>query len=128
MPQPPVAIGRADIARKSSVQTGQARKLAAMEAARHRKRKKGQKFKKRPRPQPSPLRDDGPDQLVPDSLVTQELSVSRMTLWRWSHQPRYASLGFPPPITINGYHYRSRRLLEQWKATALASSRKGRGK
>lgn len=44
-----------------------------------------------------------PDQLLPDPHVCRRYGVSAMTLWRWD---RHATLGFPPPIWINGRKYR----------------------
>jgi predicted DNA-binding transcriptional regulator AlpA len=57
-----------------------------------------------------------PDQLVPDPQVWRELGVSSMTGWRWS---RDVELDFPPAIQIRGRNFRSRRLLELWKARML---------
>ena len=90
------------------------RRLAEGRAKAHlRKRKK--KYKNRERRPSPPLRDDGPDQLVPDVVACAELGISRMTIWRWSHLPQYRDLAFPPPIAINDRNYRSRKALEAWK-------------
>ena len=56
------------------------------------------------------------DQFVPDPLIAKEFHVSLMTLWRWAHD---AELRFPPAVKINSRNYRSRRMIEQWKARML---------
>ena len=64
--------------------------------------------------------DDGdraaPQILVPDPQVWKEFGVSSMTLFRWSRNPK---LNFPPAVKINGRNFRSRRLIEDFKARLL---------
>jgi hypothetical protein len=57
-----------------------------------------------------------PEILVPDPQVWREFNVSSMTLARWTADP---TLGFPPPLKINGRNFRSRRLLEKFKEDLL---------
>ena len=57
-----------------------------------------------------------PEILVPDPQVRREFNVSSMTLARWTADP---TLGFPPPLKINGRNFRSRRLLEKFKEDLL---------
>jgi hypothetical protein len=63
------------------------------------------------------------DQLVPDPAVAKEFGVSAMTLWRWDHSAEKAALGWPPPVLMGTSRhtrkFRSRRLLEQFKANLL---------
>jgi hypothetical protein len=61
--------------------------------------------------QESRLEDDV-DSFVPEARVREEFDVSAMTLHRWD---RDAGLGFPPPITIRGRKYRSRKQLQEFK-------------
>jgi len=56
------------------------------------------------------------DELVPDPRVKREFGISSMTLWRWTHDP---TLKFPPAIKIRGRSFRSRQLLEEFKAELL---------
>ena len=56
------------------------------------------------------------DELVPDPQVGRELGITSMTLWRWDHDP---DLEFPPAIKIRNRNFRSRNLLEAWKAKML---------
>jgi hypothetical protein len=66
------------------------------------------------------------DELVPDKQARKECGgVSRMTFYRWEKDPK---LQFPPAIKINKRKYRSRILLEQFKARQSALARvRGRG-
>ena len=57
-----------------------------------------------------------PDGLVPDPTVLKEFGIVPMTLWRWDQDPR---VGFPPKIKIGPRNYRSRRLIEEFKAKLL---------
>jgi predicted DNA-binding transcriptional regulator AlpA len=57
-----------------------------------------------------------PDSLVPDPVVWDECGVTKMTGWRWTNDKK---LNFPPPIKIRNRCFRSRRLLEEWKADLL---------
>ena len=59
---------------------------------------------------------DVPDKLVPDPAVCREFGIIPMTLWRWDQDPR---VGFPPKIKIGTKNYRSRRLIEEFKAELL---------
>ena len=60
--------------------------------------------------------DNRPDELVPDPQVWRELGVTSMTGWRYTRDPK---LGFPPPIKIRTRNFRSRRMLEEFKAALL---------
>jgi hypothetical protein len=57
-----------------------------------------------------------PDNLVPDPVVCAEFGVTAMTLWRWTRDP---VLGFPPVVNIRGRNFRSRKQLEDFKASLL---------
>jgi hypothetical protein len=59
------------------------------------------------------------DEHVSDPQVCKEMSVSAMALWRWDHDEEMIALGWPPPIVIKKRKYRSRKMLEQFKATML---------
>jgi hypothetical protein len=64
--------------------------------------------------------DQEPDQLVPDAQVRRELgNITAMTLFRWGEDP---SLNLPPKIKIYNRNYRSRKLLEAFKALLLAEA------
>jgi hypothetical protein len=59
------------------------------------------------------------DTLLPDRKVRERYGgISEMTLYRWDHDP---SLGFPPPIRINGRKYRRLAALCQWERSRLES-------
>jgi hypothetical protein len=60
-----------------------------------------------------------PEVLVPDPQVWREFNISSMTLYRWSRDP---ALGFPPAVKINSRNFRSRRLLEDFKARLLSEA------
>jgi predicted DNA-binding transcriptional regulator AlpA len=62
------------------------------------------------------MKDDTPDELVPDPQVLKEFGIIPMTLWRWDNDPR---VGFPPARRIGPRKYRSRRELEEFKAKLL---------
>jgi hypothetical protein len=66
---------------------------------------------------------DDHDILVPGPQVEREFGVTSMTIWRWD---RDSKLGFPPAIKINGRSYRSRLMLEAFKAKLLAEAMKTR--
>ena len=66
--------------------------------------------------QQMPKDDLAPDNFVPDPVVWREFGVTSMTGHRWSRDP---SLGFPPAVKINNRNFRSRRLLEEFKAALL---------
>ena len=59
------------------------------------------------------------DELVADPAVAREFNVSLMTIWRWTNDP---VLNFPPPIKIKQRNYRSRRMLESYKAQLLRAA------
>jgi hypothetical protein len=68
------------------------------------------------------------DSLVPDRLVRAELNIAAMTSWRWDRDPKMISLGWPPPIRIGaGRKYRSRRMLEEFKANLVRRAIEQRG-
>jgi hypothetical protein len=56
--------------------------------------------------------EDDIDSFVPEARVREEFDVTAMTLYRWDHD---RDLGFPPPITIRGRKYRSRKQLQEFK-------------
>jgi hypothetical protein len=56
--------------------------------------------------------EDDFDSFVPEARVREEFDVTAMTLHRWDKDP---SLAFPPPITIRGRKYRSRKQLQEFK-------------
>jgi hypothetical protein len=66
--------------------------------------------------------DDAPDQLVPDPQVQKEFSVCAMTMDRWDKDPKMAELGWPQPIRIRIRKYRSRRLIERFKASLVKAA------
>jgi hypothetical protein len=57
-----------------------------------------------------------PDDLVLDTIVQAEFEVSHTTLYNWTHDP---DSGFPPQIMIGRRAFRSRKLLEAFKARRL---------
>ncbi len=65
---------------------------------------------------PSPNSKNEPDALVPDPQVCREFGVTAMTLWRWDRDP---TLDFPTAISIRNWNFRSRKLLESFKARML---------
>jgi hypothetical protein len=68
-----------------------------------------------------------PDRLVPDAIARAELGgVSKMTWWRWDHDPHLAELGFPIAINLNGRVYRTRAQLEAFKARLMQEGIKAR--
>jgi hypothetical protein len=65
--------------------------------------------------------DTALDELVPDPQVQREFGVSKMTLHRWTLDPR---LRFPPKIKIRERNFRSRKQLEKFKARMLRQALK----
>jgi hypothetical protein len=59
------------------------------------------------------------DELVPDTQVLREFSISSMTLWRWDND---ANLGFPAPVRIRKRKFRSRRALQEFKARMIRAA------
>jgi hypothetical protein len=59
------------------------------------------------------------DTFVADSVVAQELGVSTMTLWRYDHDDKMISAGWPAKIVMGRRNYRSRKALEDFKANLL---------
>jgi hypothetical protein len=58
-----------------------------------------------------------PDDLIPDAIVARDrYHVSPRSLPRWDAN---ISLGFPPPIIINGRKYRRRCELECWERSRV---------
>jgi hypothetical protein len=72
------------------------------------------------------------DSLVPDTLVTVELGVSTMTVWRWDNEDAdadaVAPLGWPPPIVFRRRKFRSRQALEIFKKNLTDRAIKERGR
>jgi hypothetical protein len=68
--------------------------------------------------------DDGePDSLVADSVARRELGdITKMTLWRWDHDPDMAALGWPCRIQVGNRNFRSRRALERFKRILIAKA------
>jgi hypothetical protein len=61
---------------------------------------------------------DAPDEFVPDTTVRQEMGgITSQTTYRWDNDPTMAERGWPPRIHFNGRNYRSRKLLEEFKAS-----------
>lgn len=54
------------------------------------------------------------DDLIKDSEVWRSLGVTSMTLWRWTHEERFAHLKFPPVIKIGDRNYRSRSAVNKF--------------
>ena len=69
-----------------------------------------------PSPDPGGDCSDQPNALIPDPVVWAEFGISSMTGYRWTRDP---TLDFPPPIKIRNRCFRSRRLLEAFKARML---------
>ena len=69
--------------------------------------------------------DEGepPDTLVPDPQVWREFGICTMTGYRWTYDP---TLNFPPPIKIRNRCFRSRKMLEDFKARMLRKAIRGR--
>lgn len=65
------------------------------------------------------------DDLLPDTTVLHTLDVTGMTLWRWTHDPEYRDVGFPPVIKLGRRNYRSRAALDAW--TAAREVKKAQG-
>jgi hypothetical protein len=62
---------------------------------------------------------DRPDALVPDPVVAKEIGTTLMGINRRDHDPKMAELNWPVKITIRNRNFRSRKQLEQHKATVL---------
>jgi hypothetical protein len=76
------------------------------------------------KPKAKPVSVDEHDTLVSDKQVLSEFgNISSMALYRWSRDP---SLNFPPKIVIRKRNFRSRRLLEQFKARMVERALKQR--
>jgi hypothetical protein len=65
--------------------------------------------------------DNVPDELVPDPQVQREFGISKMTLHRWTNDPR---LRFPPKVKIRERNFRSRKQIETFKARVLRQALK----
>ena len=72
------------------------------------------------------------DLLVPDPQIAREFGVSLVSLYRWDHDARKLSLGWPPAIRsgnpVRGRKYRSRAQIEKFKQNVLAEALKQRGR
>jgi hypothetical protein len=64
-----------------------------------------------------------PEILVPDPQVWAEFGITEMSGYRWTNDP---DLGFPPAIKVRGRNFRSRRLLEEFKAALIHKAITGR--
>jgi hypothetical protein len=63
---------------------------------------------------------DTADELVPNPQVRRELGgQSEMTTWRWDHNPKMATLGWPPAVRINGRKFRSRQALNKFREACV---------
>lgn len=82
------------------------------------------------KPKPKPVIETATDTLVPDPQVRAELAISPMTLRRWDDDPEMTEIGWPPIIRMvpQGRKYRSRRLLENFKANLLKRAVEQRGR
>jgi hypothetical protein len=70
-----------------------------------------------------------PDEFVADAQVQRELGgITAMTIWRWDRDPEIAPPGWPPVIRIGPRKFRSRRMLEKFKAALLRRAIESRGK
>lgn len=67
------------------------------------------------------------DELVPDPKVAREFHTTLMGLWRWDNDPVLISRGWPPPVRIRNRKFRSRKGLEQFKATLMRQALEARG-
>jgi hypothetical protein len=50
-----------------------------------------------------------------------------MSLYRWDRDPAMAALGWPVRVMLNERGYRSRKLLEKFKANLMARALASRG-
>ncbi len=58
-----------------------------------------------------------------DRVVARRYGINRATVWRWSGDPKYAYLGFPPPIRFGPNTTRwSNNQLDQFDAERQALS------
>ena len=60
---------------------------------------------------------DEADELVPDPQAQRELGITAMSMWRWDRDETLIAAGWPPPIRIRKRKFRSRRALEEFKAS-----------
>jgi hypothetical protein len=67
-----------------------------------------------------------PDTWVPDPQVFREMDITPMTGSRWDKDPRMIELGWPPPMQVRKRNYRSRKMLERFKANMLERAMKAR--
>jgi predicted DNA-binding transcriptional regulator AlpA len=65
--------------------------------------------------------------LIPDPEVARELGISLMGLWRWSKDKNLAAMGFPPKISVRSRNFRSRKMLEAFKARLIREALTERG-
>src|SRR3974377_2102609 len=63
---------------------------------------------------------------VRDPQVCKEFGITFMSLLRWDADPAMAELGWAPPMQIRKRKYRSRQMLDAFKAKALARAIKQR--
>jgi hypothetical protein len=61
------------------------------------------------------IADTGPA-LIPDPKISDDLSVTRMTMSRWDEDPRMAALGWPEVIYIGRRKYRDAKKYAEFKA------------
>jgi hypothetical protein len=71
---------------------------------------------------------DAPDQLIPDPQICSEFNITPMTIWRWDHDPTLIELGWPPAVKIRNRKFRSRNLVESFKARLLRHALEQRGR
>ena len=59
---------------------------------------------------------DASQAVVSDTDIRRDLgSLSRMTIWRWDHDPAMAALGWPPPISVHGRNHRDAEQYERFR-------------
>jgi hypothetical protein len=54
--------------------------------------------------------------LISDTDIRRDLGgLSRMSIWRWDHDPDMAALGWPPPESVNGRNHRDAEKYESFR-------------
>lgn len=75
-----------------------------------------------------PKNDESVDSLVREKVVAEELAVTTMSLRRWDTDSEMIALGWPPPVHINRWRFRSRSALEAFKSKLAMQALQRRGK
>jgi hypothetical protein len=63
--------------------------------------------------------NDERDVWVPDPEFIREFGISNMTKMRYDVDPELVQMGWPPPMRIKERNFRSRRIIEKFKANML---------